>query len=37
MSGFDALPAPLRGAIWMILGGLSLVIMAADIRYYLVP
>ncbi len=36
MSGFDALPAPLRGAIWMIMGGLSLVIMAADIRY-LVP
>lgn len=36
MSGFNALPAPLRGAIWMIMGGLSLVIMAADIRY-LVP
>ena len=36
MSGFDALPAPLRGAFWMIMGGLSLVIMAADIRY-LVP
>lgn len=36
MSGFNALPAPLRGAIWMVMGGLSLVIMAADIRY-LVP
>ncbi len=36
MSGFGALSAPLRGAIWMIMGGLSLVVMAADIRY-LVP
>ncbi len=36
MRGFGALSAPLRGAIWMIMGGLSLVVMSADIRY-LVP
>jgi drug/metabolite transporter (DMT)-like permease len=30
---FAALPGPVRGAIWMILGGLSLVTMAIVIRY----
>lgn len=30
---FAALPGPVRGAIWMVLGGLSLVIMAVLIRH----
>ncbi len=32
MSSFGALPAPLRVAIWLIMGSLSLVVMAAVIR-----
>jgi drug/metabolite transporter (DMT)-like permease len=33
MKSFSRLSGPVRGAIWMILGGASLVAMAADVRY----
>ncbi len=33
MKGFTAFPAAVRGAVWMVMGGVSLVLMAIDIRY----
>ncbi len=33
MNFFSALPAPARGAIWMVMAGISLTLMAIDVRY----
>lgn len=33
MIWFSAMPATVRGAIWMVLGGVSLTLMAVDVRY----
>lgn len=33
MKGFGALPAAVRGGVWMVMGGVLLVLMAIDIRY----
>jgi len=33
MTLFSAMPATVRGALWMVTGGVSLVLMAIDVRY----
>jgi drug/metabolite transporter (DMT)-like permease len=33
MKAFGALPGPVRGAIWMVMAGISLTIMAVDVRH----
>ena len=33
MKAFSALPGPVRGAIWMVMAGISLTIMAVDVRH----